>query len=221
MALHHRLDVTFLLLAGCFLGPSYITAVGADGSPRTLIMDANQQLITALKVSSDVVHANPRFAYELAHQTVLPLIDFQHVGRGVMGKYWRSASVIQRVRFVREFREYATNRLVSAIVEHRAQIVAYSDRLSYPPLRTEPDNQRATVRMRVQLHSSVYVEVNYKTHCVENGWLVYDVLVEGRSLMLWQRQEFNEEIKQHGLDIVIARLSVRNREQEGRLRSID
>lgn len=221
MALHYRLDVTLLLLVGCFLGTSHTIAVSADGAPRTLIMDANQQLTTALKVSSDVVHADPGFAYELAHQTVLPLIDFQHVGQGVMGKYWRSASARQRVRFVREFRAYAINRLVSAIVEHRAEIVAYSDRLSYPPLRTKPDSQRATVRMRVQLHPSIYVDVDYRMHCVENEWLVYDVLVEGLSLMLWQRQKFNDEINKYGLDVVITRLSARNREQERRLRSID
>ena len=220
MALHYRLDVTLLLLVGCFLGTSHTIAVSADGSPRTLIMDANQRLTTALKVSSDVVH-DPRIAYELAHQTVLPLIDFQHVGRGVMGKYWRAASARQRIRFVREFRAYATNRLVSAIVEHRAEIVAYSDRLSYPPLRAKLDSQRATVRMRVQLHPSIYVDVDYRTHCVENEWLVYDVLVEGLSLILWQRQKFNDKIKQHGLDEVIALLSARNREQERRLRSID
>lgn len=221
MALHHRLGVTLVLLAGCFLGTSHTMAASADRSPRTLIMDANQQLITALKVSSDVVRADPRFAHELAHQTVLPLIDFQRVGRDVMGKYWRSASAVQRVQFVREFREYATNLLVSTIVEHRAEIVAYSDRLSYPPLRTKPDSQRATVRMRVQLHPSIYVDVDYRTHCVDNDWLVYDVLVEGLSLVLWQRQKFNEAIKRHGLDVVITRLSARNREQERRLGAVN
>ena len=219
--LQHKLDVKLLLLAGCFLGAWDTIAATAGHSPRTLIMGANQHLITALKVSGDVVHTDPRFAYALAQQTVLPLIDFERVGRQVMGKYWRSSSAVQRVEFVREFRDYATNRLVSAIVKYRSEIVAYSDGVSYPPLRTTPDRGRATVRMRVRLHSGMYVEVDYRTHCVDNNWLVYDVLVEGLSLVHFQRQRFDEEIKQHGLDVVIDRLSARNREQGRRLGSIN
>ena len=176
-------------------------------SPRELIADASERLLTALVVSGDDLRENPRIAWELANETVLPYVDFDQVGRRVLGKHWRKATPDQRSAYQSAFRDYAANFLVTAMVTYSQEMVDYADRITFPAAHWRPGDERATVRMHVRLAGGVTAEVQYRMHVVDGTWRVFDVTLEGVSMVLMYRQAFAEEIGQHGMDGFIERLA--------------
>ena len=205
--LGHGLSGTAMVLALALVSALWGGARADQGSPRDLVATASEELMTTLAVSGDTLRSDPRFAWRLAERTVLPHIDFDRVGRRVLGKHWRAASAEQRAAYLDAFRGYASNFVVKAMVTYSAEMVSYADRITFPPARWRPGDDRATVRMHVKLTSGITAEVQYRMHVVDGTWRIWDVTLEGVSLVLMYRDSFDEEIKRHGLDGFIDRLA--------------
>ena len=193
------------LLAGA-LAFAILAAPAAERSPRDLIAAACDRLLGTLVVSGDAVRADPRLAWQLASETVLPFVDFERVGRRVLGKHWRTASPAQRSAYQQAFRAYASHFLVTAMVTYSEAMASYADRVSFPPIRWRPGDDQATVRMLVRLAGGLSAEVTYRMHLVAGEWRVWDVTLEGLSLVLMYRDSFAQEITRYGLDGFIERL---------------
>jgi len=54
------------------------------------------------------------------------------------------------------------------------------------------------------------VQIDFTMHKTEQGWKIYDIVVEGMSLVLTYRSEFDALVKQQGIDGLIKRLSEKN-----------
>ena len=183
----------------------------AVDSPRALVIDAADRLMEELTEQGEAIRRDPALAHRVAEQTVFPLLDFDRLGRRVLGKHWRYANVEQRRAFMQEFRGYAANFLVAAMVMYSEKLVAYSDRLSYPAMPWSPGDTRTTVRMRVRLKTGIAADIDYRMLRVGNQWRIHDVAFEGVSLVIAYRDAFSADINKYGLDGVIGRMSERNR----------
>lgn len=204
--------VALLLATVTGLGmPGAAAAAREDESPRALVMDATNRLMTALVERGELIRRDPALARRLAEQTVFPLLDFERLGRRVLGKHWRRASLGQRRAFIREFRPYAADFLVTALMTYSEKIAAYANRLSYPEMPWSPGDTQATVRMRVRLKSGIPADIDYRMFLVEHAWRIHDVAFEGVSLVITYRDAFSTDINEHGLDGVIDRMSQHNR----------
>ncbi|HKJ77528.1 MAG TPA: ABC transporter substrate-binding protein, partial [Gammaproteobacteria bacterium] len=84
------------------------------------------------------------------------------------------------------------------------------DLIAFQPARVDDD--KAVVRGQVQLPEGQDVPVMFRMHHRGEEWMVYDVTVEGVSLVTNYRNSFSQEIKQAGLERLIERLEERNNE---------
>lgn len=167
--------------------------------------------MTALRVSGDTIRANPQLARQLANEILFPHIDFQRVGRYVLGKHWRQATPQQRERFSKEFRDFAANFLVTVMVEFSAAIVEYADKLSYPAMPYSPGDEKTTVRVHVATRTGIKLQVDYRMHNANGVWQIHDVRMEGISMVVMHRASFAHEIEKKGFDGLIDTMAERNR----------
>jgi phospholipid transport system substrate-binding protein len=190
------LPALFLLLA--VLHP--VQAGQAD--PQQLLQEITDQLI-------EEIHRDPQRLKDvgqvrlLAERYILPHIDFQAAGQLALGKYWRTASVQQRRRFVEEFRALLLHTYLRSINNYQERVIQIL------PARFVQEH-RADVDAEVEQPGGPPVHVHFRLHRVNGDWLIYDIAVEGISLVATHRSAFAREISAQGLDSLIARLARMN-----------
>ena len=123
----------------------------------------------------------------------------------MLGKHWRTATPDQRERFKQEFRLLLVRTYTTAFTE-------YSDwKIRYLPLEKEASDKKVMVKTEILQSGGQPVAINYRMVHEGDDWKVYDVLIEGISLLQNYRTSFNDEVEQTGsLDQLIAHLSERN-----------
>jgi phospholipid transport system substrate-binding protein len=201
-------------MAACCLAMLAIASPGAaradDSSPRDFIIHTTEQVVAAIKARRQEIKIDPRVAYEISEQVILPRLDFSRVTRWVLGPRWRLASEDQRRRFSEQFRTLLIHTYVSAMIQYTDEIVAKADSVTYPPVRYSPEDTEVTVRSRIQRENGTVAEVSYRLHRRDGPWKIYDVALEGVSLVSTYRSSFAVQIERNGLDGLIADLTARN-----------
>lgn len=192
-----------LMLLAAIVSVSWVSAADDLIDPQTLVASAASQLVASLQRHIESVKHDDDLAHELANEAVVVHLDFRKIARLVLGKYWREAHPDQRRRFQEEFRKYLTKIYVSAMVSYADEIVSHADGISYLPVRYRQNGSAATVRSRLSLRTGEDIAVDYRLHHGEDGWKIYDVVIEGVSLVTTYRSSIAAEITRGGLDQVI------------------
>jgi phospholipid transport system substrate-binding protein len=185
-------------------------------APHDILREASDQLFAVFKSEQKRLKDDPARIYALVDHTLGPYVDFPLASQLVLGKHWRTASPEQRERFTTEFHHMLVRFYTGAFVEDPRKVddvLANANTIiQFAPAELKPDGVRASVVGEVHLPSGQVVPVSFALHHKGAQWKVYDVSVEGISLVTNYRTSFSTEIQQAGLDAFIERLAARNRE---------
>jgi phospholipid transport system substrate-binding protein len=131
------------------------------------------------------------------------------MSRAVLGKHWRRASKGQQERFVREFRDLLVRTYATALLEYT------EERIDYPPLVAGADGNDVTVRTEIEQPGGLGIPIHYRMERQEDGWKIYDVTIDGLSLITNYRNTFNNDVRKVGLDQLIDNLKKGNVDAHG------
>ena len=127
------------------------------------------------------------------------------MSRWVLGKYWRQANSDQQARFVSEFRTLLVRTYAKALLEYT------DEKIVFPPMPALAEgSDEATVRSEVQLDHGDPVSINYSLHRKNGAWKVYDIAIDGISLVTNYRGSFASQIRDQGMEAMLAKLVERN-----------
>jgi phospholipid transport system substrate-binding protein len=140
----------------------------------------------------------------LVDKIVLPHFDFYKMSSRVLGKYWRRASDEQKEKFTKEFRILLVRTYAKALVDNMDQTI------DYMPVHAPENAEDVTVKTEIPQQGSFPLPIDYSMYLTNGEWKVYDVEIDGISLVINYRTTFANEIRQAGLDKLIAKLSSRN-----------
>ncbi len=207
-----RLRIGFLaLLAIALLGSSFQAAQAHD-DPKTLLETAAHKMITALNDNRARIKKDPTVTQGLIEEILLPHLDFITASKYVLGTHWDSATKKQKIGFIKAFRKLLLNFYSSALTEYLGSREGDLDpdiMVFFKP--TETNAEQLLLRSEVQPKSGPPVPINYKMHKTRKGWKIIDVSVEGISVITTYKTSFASEIRQNGLDALIASLESRNK----------
>ena len=190
--------VVWMMLAGFHVA----RAAEELAPPQLVIQRTADQLQSSLQKPE--YKADFKKATALVDKIIYPVVDFDRVSILVLGKHWRTATTAQKERFKQEFRMLLVRTYTTAFTE-------YSDwKIRYLPLEDNTD-KKALVKTEILQSGGQPVAINYRMVQEGANWKVYDVLIEGISLLQNYRTSFNDEVEQTGsLDQLIAHLAERN-----------
>lgn len=180
--------------------------VAEDAVPEQLVRSTTDQMLALFVENRQMIERDPRSLYGLVDDIVLPHFDFQRMSQWVLGKYWRSASAEQREKFLQEFRNLLVRTYSSLLFDYTSQTIEYL------PSRITHNGERATVRTVINGTDGANIPIVYSMYLKNNNWQVYDVAIEGISLVSNYRSTFASEIRSSGLDKLIERLTQRNQQ---------
>jgi len=194
--------LTNFILAWLFVSP----ALAQEVSPEQLVQKITGDVLAAVKTDKQLAAGDKDKAVKLAEEKVLPYIDFEYATRLAVGRSWRQASPEQRQKLVNEFRNMLVRTYSNSISAYEGQT------LKVLPSRGKGDNSadESTVRTQFVRAGGQPLPIDFQMHKAGGAWKVYDIVVEGVSLVLTYRSEFDAIVKQQGIDGLIKTLAQKN-----------
>jgi phospholipid transport system substrate-binding protein len=194
--------LAWLMTAGMLAGMA--SPVHADPEPVAVLQQMTEHVMEVVRRDTSILK-DPVRLRQLANEAVLPNVDFVALSRWVLGKHWRKATTAQREAFMTQFREMMLLTYLRRVTSYRETAVRFQ------PLRAAPQDDRVQVQAEVEPQGAPVVNVMFRMHQVDGRWLIYDVSVEGISLVATHRSGFSQEISRNGLDGLITSLTEMNR----------
>ena len=179
-------------------------AAAQELGPEALVRKVTAEVLDAIKADKDLKAGDRKKALALAEQKVVPHIDFREAAQLAMGKAWYSATPAQQAQVVNEFRSLLVRIYSNAIEEYRGQTIKVL------PVRLPQGATEVVVRNQYLRQGRPPVPVEYAMKKTPEGWKIYDIAVEGVSLVLTYRSEFENITRTSGVDGLIKRLQQKN-----------
>jgi len=190
-----------LLFLAVFFSINSIAALG----PEDLVRKTAEDVLFAINADQEIQKGNKEKIYKLAEEKILPNFDFERVARLVLGRAWRSASEEQKKGFIIEFRTLLLKTYAVALSKYKNQ------KIKFKPTRISEENTIVVVKSEITQSGAQPIRVNYALSKDTGKWLVFDIVIEGVSLVTNYRSQFSSEIKRNGMDTLIKKLSKKNK----------
>ena len=195
--------LTYLLI-GLILLMMGFSARADEMAPDVLVKTTTQEVTTILK--RDNLANDQQKLYALIDAKVLPHFDFTQMTRLAVGHFWKQATPKQQQALVKEFRTLLVRTYAGALAAFNKQVIEFK------PFTMTPGATDVTIQTQVKQPGAQPIPIDYSMEQSPDGWKVYDVSIDGVSLVLNYRGSFGTEIRQHGVDGLIHTLATRNQQ---------
>ena len=180
-------------------------AIRAQEAPDAMVKRVSQDVLATIKSDPLIQAGNEARIREVIEVKLIPNFDFARMTALAMGKNWRAATPEQQKRVTDEFKTLLVRTYSGALSKYRDETI------DYKPLRMNPGDTDVTVRTLVMKSGGQPVQIDYNLMKAADGWKVFDVVISGVSLVTNYRDEFNEQVRNGGVDGLVKTLSDRNR----------
>lgn len=197
----------FRSVAILLLGAAVATLAAGQqlDEPRALVQRLSNEVLAEVRADRELQQGEPARVLELVREKILPHVDFERMTSLAVGRYWNRASENQKDRLTEEFRDLLVHVYSGALVQ------VGDNKIIVEPLRDNPGDGEVIVRSRVvQPRGREPIELDYRLAREDAGWKIFDVSVLGVWLVQSYRGSFAGEIRQSGIDGLIATLERKN-----------
>ncbi len=134
---------------------------------------------------------------------VYGIFDFSEFSMRTVGAFWKKFSPQQKQEFTKAFAELLFATYLGRIEGYNGESITYGQLVS------GNNGQRVEVRTVISMKNNVKIPINYRMLPKNGTWVVYDVLVEGVSLVKNYRTQFNDALQSGSPESLIARVRER------------
>jgi phospholipid transport system substrate-binding protein len=188
-----------MLAAGIVLTAA--TIASADATPTDAIRGSVESILTLLQ-DKELDQTTRRGKIR---EIINARFDFRAMSQRTLATNWKKASDGQQKEFVQLFSKLIENTYIS-------RVEAYTnEKVDYPGEKIK--GKKAVVETLI-LTASADIPVNYKVYLKKDNWWVYDVIIEGISLISNYRSSYQEIVKKDGFDGLIVKMKAKIKELE-------
>ncbi|MDQ7014822.1 MAG: ABC transporter substrate-binding protein [Gammaproteobacteria bacterium] len=174
------------------------------GSPQEMVIKTTDSLFELLKKEQDRLQSDPVFLRQQVDELILPHMDFNAMTKLAVGKNWRKATAKQRRELEAQFREL----LVSTYANSLSEFAKHE--IKFLPFRASSRKNRAQVRSQVLQAGAASISMVYRLRKKKEQWKIYDITIDGISLVTNYRSSFTGEVSKHGIQGLIKVLKDKN-----------
>ncbi|MEO8144402.1 MAG: ABC transporter substrate-binding protein [Betaproteobacteria bacterium] len=176
-------------------------------APDVLVKTVTLEVVDIIKNDKDIQKGDRKKVIALIEAKVLPHFNFQAMTASATGRNWEKASAEQKARLTDEFKTLLVRTYSSALAAYSTQ------KFEFRPLRAKPTDTDVTVFVRIMQSGDQPVTIDYDMEKRPAGWKVWDVRVGGISLVANYRTEFDNLIRESGVEGLIKALNAKNNYQ--------
>jgi len=173
-------------------------------APDVLVKTVTLEVVDIIQKDKDIQKGDRKKVVALIETKVLPNFNFQAMTASAVGRSWDKANAEQKARLNEEFKTLLVRTYSSALAAYSSQ------KFDFRPLRAKPTDTDVTVNVRVMQSGAQPVTIDYDMEKRPSGWKVWDVRVGGISLVANYRTEFDNLVRESGVDGLIKALQAKN-----------
>ena len=181
-----------------------LAAHAEEVAPGVLVKNIAEDVLSVIRQNHGTPTGSREEILKLVNAKVLPHFNFERMTRLAIGKNWRNATPMQRNALVVEFRNLLVNTYTNAFARYQNQTVEVK------PVQMSSGVNEVTVKTHILKPGVQRVTVNYEMEKTPEGWKVFDLTVEGVSLVISYRSTFGREVRLNGIDGLIKTLLEKN-----------
>ncbi len=195
-------------LFAVFVALFIATSVSAQEAPDVLVQRVTDEVLEIVRKDKDIQNGNTQKVIDLVDKKVLPHFNFTHMTMLALGKDWRKANPQQQQQLTSEFKTLLVRTYSNALSSYRDQKIVYK------PIKMSAGDTDVLMRTEIIQPGSKPVQLDYSLEKLDSGWKVYDVVVAGISLVSNYREQFGQEVRNNGIDGLIASIAAKNKTLE-------
>ena len=159
--------------------------------PGVFIMDITQNAIRNL-ASSDLSQNEKEKKFGKLFDNNF---DIPSISRFVLGKYWKQASLDQKKKFIKTFRDYVVKTYSSRFNEYAGENV------KFVKFENESNPKIFLVYTVLERTDAPLIKINWRVGKKKDKFVILDIVIEGISLAVTQRSEFVSVIEQNNGEV--------------------
>jgi phospholipid transport system substrate-binding protein len=191
------------------LGLMWSLTASAAGDPESLVRDTAEQVLAQIDARRAELEQDSSSIFDLVRNQVIVHFDFERMTQLAAGRYWRDADPVQQQRLIAEFQELLIRTYATALLSYSG------DPIEYTGTRVDQERDRALVSTRVSNGAGPKIPIDYRLYTSAGQWFVYDVVIDGVSLLTSYRSSFSQEARRGGIEGLIGSLSRQNDKLRG------
>ena len=173
-------------------------------APDVMLKQTSDEVIAVIKDKREQLKEDPSLVYDLVHEYILPHLDEVTIAKLALGKNWRDASREQKIEFINEFRNLLIRTYGKSLSE-------FSDQeINYFPVQLKEGDERVVVKSEVIQPGGPSIPVSYRMRIKDDAWKVYDLSIDGVSLVTSYRGTFDQEVRKGGIEGLLKYLKEKN-----------
>jgi len=173
-------------------------------SPVALLERTSNQVIKILRDDHEMLKNDPDRIYQVIDEYILPHLDNVTMAKLALGKNWKTAKKAQKLAFVDEFKNLLLRTYSRSLIEFKDQEIKYF------PVNLAADAKKTSVKAEVIQPGGPSIPMAYRMRIKNNAWKVYDIKIDGISLVTSYRGTFTQEIRKSGMDGLLKYLHDKN-----------
>lgn len=188
--------IGFILM---FFGLS--ASVFANEEPVDMLNHVADQMVVVLKKNQSSLQSNPAIVHSAVEQYLLPHVDLVGMSRSVLGRdEWIKASESEKRDFSHAFKELVVRTYSNSLAKYQGETIVFH------PIRGGINGKFVRVESEIQRLSGPPIALNYSLVSKNGQWKVYDLTVEGISLLQSYHSQFKEALQRQTLPELIQQI---------------
>ena len=183
-----------------------LPALCLGGAPTEQIRGTIDRVIGILKDPALAAKGKTEERRDLLRKEIAPVFDFGEMAKRSLGPNWRDRTPEERDRFVALFRELLENSYLGKIESYQGEEIRYGNETV--------DGPYAQVKTVVVTTRGQEIPVDYRMFSDGERYRIYDVVIEGISLVNNYRSQFNSMLQKSSFAELMEKLRSTIREQE-------
>ncbi|MDP3561869.1 MAG: ABC transporter substrate-binding protein [Legionellaceae bacterium] len=187
-----------IILLATFL---FSQVVGAQSSPVPMLEDSANKIIETLKQNQSKLKTDHHVVYEAIRRYLLPHVDLSGMARSVLGRQaWNHATSAEKQEFTLAFTQLVIRTYATPLAEYSGETVAFL------PLRGSVDSRFLRVNSVISRPSGQKIPLSYNLIAKNGEWKIYDLSVEGVSLLQSFRSQFGDMLQNSSMHDLIKQM---------------
>jgi phospholipid transport system substrate-binding protein len=190
---------TVLLIAIVLFALTWVQGAWA-GPPTDQLRSGVERVIKILRdpeLKGDA-KANERSA--AVNKVADEIFDFRETAKRALGQHWAQRTAAEREEFVRLFTALLQRTYISKVDQYNSEMTFQDDVIN---------GDQAVVRSTLLLGKGSEMSLDYRMHHPRDRWQVYDLSIDGTSLVANYRSQFNKIVRTDSYEGLVARLKSR------------
>ena len=189
-----------VLLSGLLLVSAVRTA--RAGEPQEKVRETIDAVLAVLQDTSLQGPENTGKRREKMRQAVFQRFGFEEMAQRALAQYWSKRTPAEKQEFITLFSELLERSYIS-------KIESYTGEQTIRYVQETIDKDYASVRTEIVVKRDANVEVEYKVLRRDGKWQIYDIVIEGVSLVNNYRTQFHNIVSQESYEALVKKLKVK------------